>query len=49
MSGFELSATTRCGILRLRHAEGKAARLVVDFGFPTEERTLVREAVLRRA
>jgi predicted alpha-1,2-mannosidase len=46
--GVELSATTRCGFVRLRYAEGKAARLVVDFGFPTEEKALVREAVLRR-
>jgi predicted alpha-1,2-mannosidase len=45
----ELTATTRCGFLRLRYPEGRAARLVLDFGFPTEEKTAVREAVLRRA
>jgi predicted alpha-1,2-mannosidase len=44
----ELTATMRCGMMRLTFPETREAHLLLDFAFPTEERNQIHEAVVRR-
>ena len=39
----ELTATMRCGMLRLTFPESKDSHLLLDFAFPTEEANQIRE------
>ncbi len=44
----ELTATLRCGMMRLTYPETREAHLLLDFAFPTEELNRIHEAVVRR-
>jgi predicted alpha-1,2-mannosidase len=44
----ELTATTRCGMMQLTFPESDQARLLLDFDFPTEERTQILDVSARQ-
>jgi predicted alpha-1,2-mannosidase len=45
----ELTATMRCGMMQLTFPESDQAHLLLNFDFPTEERTRILEVSARRA
>jgi len=44
----ELTATTRCGLMRLTFPKAEHARLVFDMGFPQEEKTVIESFTVTR-
>ncbi len=44
----ELTATLRCGMLRLTYPQTDEAHLLMDFAFPTEEQNQIREVSVRQ-
>ncbi len=44
----ELTSTMRCGLMKLTFPESNQSRLLLDFGFPTEERTQILGVTVRQ-
>jgi putative alpha-1,2-mannosidase len=44
----ELTSTMRCGLMQLTFPESDQSRLLLDFGFPTEERTQILGVTARQ-